>query len=718
MTKSAETAVHKLELSKLDPKSIQQELMGDDLDLEKLVVYLKSQIKFDAAEQVIDVQIQRSIDQSSTVVVSLHDYERSILNSGLLNSRLDIQIDGLWFRLVKVSRNAGSSQLDLTFEDREIALLRSYPKKGVAHNGLKFAHRSKTTRAEFILNLIREVKEVHIPVVIPELHKVLPIQKTTDAPASTPVSGQGGIPYQVNRVTEAHLNPRMNIPGVAAQYFLTVKGVPATKEQIANANTIIAVGQQMGVPRKLLVCAIMTATTESTLHNLSGGDAAHGGGKQDSAGLFQQYAPWGSYRDRTDPATSSRMFYNAAIKVYNEEPNAPLWQICADTQRPRADLRKVYDLWHVEADRTVTTYGGTADVAGANLMNPAAFGSTAADYIFYRGIPTFRGKIWKREDSWTCIKRLANEVNWRAFMVSGVFYLITDQDLIKMQPIMIIDETSPGVEGIGFDYDIGKKMATVSINAHVGRWLAPPGAVVALQHMGPVNGRWLVNDFSRSLFNPSAQINCSKQQPLLPEPATEAIQAANIPTWASGSGKTTVTDPTVDTSSGPLASAASNAEKLLHDPHWHDDNGQGRGQLMKVALGSQLFGAVGPVNLDPRVPGVILWLIQKGYRIGTYAWCTDHSNDGLHGHAGGFAVDISSINGISINTDSLQARSLVLEVGTLLHNLQGPLHPRQLITGGYGNHADLQIAENTIPNPGYYGATTMSEHCNHIHVGY
>ena len=73
-------------------------------------------------------------------------------------------------------------------------------------------------------------------------------------------------------------------------------------EQLANAQTIIAVGRQLGVPSRGWVIALSTALQESTLRNLPYGD-------RDSIGLFQQRDAWGSRADRLDPATSSRMFF-------------------------------------------------------------------------------------------------------------------------------------------------------------------------------------------------------------------------------------------------------------------------------------------------------------------------------------------------------------------------------------------------------------------------
>lgn len=76
-------------------------------------------------------------------------------------------------------------------------------------------------------------------------------------------------------------------------------------EQLANANTIIQVGNQLGASQRDITIALMTAMQESNLININYGDAAG----PDSLGLFQQRAPWGSAQARMDPAESARMFF-------------------------------------------------------------------------------------------------------------------------------------------------------------------------------------------------------------------------------------------------------------------------------------------------------------------------------------------------------------------------------------------------------------------------
>lgn len=539
------TAVKQIELSKQSRKKIQRELMGDDIDLHALVVYLKRKIQFDTADRVTDVEITRTIDAASSVTITLNDYDRTVLHSRRLHNSLDVEIDGIWFRLVKVERSIGSDDLQLTFEQREIAVLKSYPKKGAPHNGVIFSDRAGTTRAEFILRLIREVKEFDIPVVIPELHRVQPLEKAADVQtwgkgSESVAATAPGISTDVNQPTVSDQN---SSPQRQRATQLTCKGVAATKSQISNVNSILSVGQSMGANRKLLCVSIMVATQESTLNNIKGGDDAHGGGINDSAGLFQQIGSWGSYKDRTTPVTAARQFFRAAIPKEKLRPNYSASKLCSEIQRDytwnTSRQGDDYARWEQEADDWVNAFGvtGSLSTAGAgegsaadlNLMGDTSGGGS--DYMFFRGISKENDKVWAREDSWTCIRRLADEVQWRAFFISGVFYLMSDDDLFTTQPIMNFDETSRGIEGVGFDLDIGKKLSELTISARIGSWLAPPGAVVVAKNLGPASGRWIVHEFERSLFDGQpATITAAKPQAQLPEPLDDQVKTA--PTWA------------------------------------------------------------------------------------------------------------------------------------------------------------------------------------------
>lgn len=73
-------------------------------------------------------------------------------------------------------------------------------------------------------------------------------------------------------------------------------------DQLANAQTIVAVGRELNIPNEGWVVAISTALQESGLRNLPFGD-------RDSIGMFQQRDAWGSRAERLDPVVSTKMFF-------------------------------------------------------------------------------------------------------------------------------------------------------------------------------------------------------------------------------------------------------------------------------------------------------------------------------------------------------------------------------------------------------------------------
>jgi len=81
-----------------------------------------------------------------------------------------------------------------------------------------------------------------------------------------------------------------------------VEGLDA--EQVANAQLIVRVGREMGVPDRGITIALGTAMQESWLRNLDWGD-------RDSLGLFQQRpsSGWGTAAEVGDPTRSVRAFY-------------------------------------------------------------------------------------------------------------------------------------------------------------------------------------------------------------------------------------------------------------------------------------------------------------------------------------------------------------------------------------------------------------------------
>lgn len=508
--------------------------MGD-LDVGEVKLVVKDIVTTDVVDIVTGADIERSIEAASTLTFNLQDDDLAVLRSGNLKAAVDVVLDGLYFRLAGVRKT--DRQLDLVFEDREIALLRTYNKKRVVNRG-------SMTRAEFILSLIKEVKEVKIPYFIPELHKIQPIEKTTDTglasttPTSISVSDKTyGFPPGTGQPPADQHHRFPNAP------HLTVKTGAMNQTQARYADIILRTGVAMpGMNRKVLVCGMMTAIGESSLHNY---DEAHSDGA--SAGLFQQTPGFDggmSLEERMDPATAARAFYRVALRVYKDDPGAPYWDICANVQKPRFDLRvSTYAPWYTEATRIVTAWGipgGDSEIsaAAANSARDAP-GGVVGDYIYYRGKPPANGTgPWEKENSWACIQRLAEEVHWRAFFVSGTFYYLSEDWLFKQQPSLTIDEDHPAVDKIDFDYDEGKKAANITVYCHMQRWASPPGSLVKIENMGLINGRWLTSVVKRGLFEDTGTITLKKPRPKLPEPSE-----SNVPGGVDPSVPPATTDP-------------------------------------------------------------------------------------------------------------------------------------------------------------------------------
>ncbi|MER5442562.1 NlpC/P60 family protein [Streptomyces sp. NPDC002790] len=109
-----------------------------------------------------------------------------------------------------------------------------------------------------------------------------------------------------------------------------IQGLDLPAEQIPNAQTIVATGISLDVPKKGQIIAIATAMQESRLRNLASGD-------RDSLGLFQQRPSqgWGTAQQIRDPVYASEAFYKHLLKVDG-------WQQMKVTQAAQAVQKSGY----------------------------------------------------------------------------------------------------------------------------------------------------------------------------------------------------------------------------------------------------------------------------------------------------------------------------------------------------------------------------------------
>jgi hypothetical protein len=484
------------------------------------------------------ITLERTIEGGSTVVVRLLDPDRRLFAAGRTVNRarglstkqrqaqranpvevdeawdpivspgttgraVEVTLDGVTFRLVKVRYSSASGEAELTFEDRVVYWLKR-------KRGNRRAARGSCTRAEFVLSLLREIKARNYRFVCPELHVRQPIDSgasTRARPSSAPSdagSEQGG--------------------GFADNARVTVKHARATPDQRRNLHGVLSECAALGASRDVMVAAVCCVTQESTAKRLGYGDAAG----PDSRGLFQQRAPWGPAGLRLDPRGSTRLFLTGG------KGGQPGWrQKHGSLQRVPGGVERAvtavqvsvggYGQWEEEAKRTVAVWGG----ASAEGDAAAAGGSYTKSYQFTRNAD---------ETSWDAIKRLADEVGWRFFVVGNSVYYMSEEQLYARRARYEVHPDDPAVLEVAYDVDWGQPTSEVELDVVLDRWGAPPGSVVLLDGFGPPDGRWLVVSISRDYFSPTATVTCRQPGKEKLEPTSETITRGANAVGASGEG--------------------------------------------------------------------------------------------------------------------------------------------------------------------------------------
>lgn len=133
------------------------------------------------------------------------------------------------------------------------------------------------------------------------------------------------------------------------------------------------------------------------------------------------------------------------------------------------------------------------------------------------------------EDSWTALRRLADQVHWRCFSLGRIGVFAPDSWLAQGRilgpggsaPFELREHTG-GVGDIDFDVDEGKPAdtATAAITA-ARRWQLPPGAPARIRDLGAADGAWLIERVSGSLFSDQWQVSLTRRREPLPEPTGE-----------------------------------------------------------------------------------------------------------------------------------------------------------------------------------------------------
>lgn len=427
-------------------------------------------------DAILDGTLVRTIGGASTLKIEVHDHNRKLLNSVLLDERYDVRLDGLPFRFVKASSQGINSPLELTHEARAVALQREL-------KGPHKAFRDKITRAEFIARRIAEARP-RSPLVCPQLHVVQPVQN-----------------YRQSEEGKQEARERRG-KGLGDEE-LTVKGIQATRAQVEAADRALRVAESLQAPGRVMVALMAALIVESLIGDVSPnwlqiiGSTASAGGisptnlEQSVRGFLKGY-----YSGHT-----------GAIAYFNQHPDAKAYEIAQAVQASGAGAASGgaanYGPVVAEAAEFVKAYGG-GSVSTVEWVR----------YAFEQG---------RNESNWACESRLAKEVRWRLFESANWFYLLDDRDLLDSVQRMVVSDSEPGIEDTSFDYDVGKEVTELRVRCRARQWAAPPGSVAEVRRHGPANGRYLVHRIEAPLRRRNTLCDIILRRPTepLPEPTPE-----------------------------------------------------------------------------------------------------------------------------------------------------------------------------------------------------
>lgn len=466
----------------------EKQLLVDDVMLRKLLLDVAQPGVYGIPieESAISGDIIRSMEAPNQVSLTIHDAGSAILRSKKLQSEdgrlraVDIELDGLTFRLVQVRKQG--HDLVMTFEQIETVWMKS--RKGPR----KAASRAKTTRAQYILSLVRESKKgrPRIKTRIHELDKIQPIAKLTEQERED----------RKSRSRRRSERDRERAPG-----FNSRKVAGLNERQTERVEECLIVADRERAPERAVLAMLAAMAGESDFGENLGSRGT----------TFQTLAiPESKLGTQAYHFLRGGNSFLAGGAIGAARDN-PLWTI--GTIASKVEISDAsgnhYDAYVPLARRILKEWGGGGGGSGSK---PASY---RKQYAF---------KVDKDETYWDAIQRLASEVNWRAFMAGDTFRYISEEDLFKSRPRYRFSEDSDGISNIDFDWDYHKPAATATVTCRIRRWAMVPGTVVYIDGLGAASGKWLVLETRRNIFSAEATVSLKRPMREKMEPRSELVE--------------------------------------------------------------------------------------------------------------------------------------------------------------------------------------------------
>lgn len=425
--------------------------------------------------------LTRTCHGASTLELSIEDPKGNLVRNPLMQEAHRVELDGLQWVLVKVSRQGRAAPLELTYEPLLAYRLKQIP-------GPHKAFRDEMTRAEFAQSLAFMLKP-HPVFISPELHRIQPIASAKQGKAAQ---------------AEAETARSEGIGEGAVN--LKIKGTAAHAAEKNAGDRALRVAAAEGAPRKARVAMMLALIVESLIGRVAPNWYEI---EPESVSGFK-----GDPLDLEEATMGFLRGYNAgtrgAIEVAESHPDMRAYEITQTVQRSGAGLPSKgaanYGPWTEEAEAWVE--------AGPEASGASVSGRETQRYAYSQSA---------EESNWKALARLAGEVKWDFFESAGWLYFLSEPSLLKSHKRAHITASTPWVIDTGFDYDVGKENAELTVEALAKNWAAPPGSVITVAEHGIADGAYIIGSIEAPLERPNGicQITCHRPVEPLPEPAAQ-----------------------------------------------------------------------------------------------------------------------------------------------------------------------------------------------------
>ncbi|HEY7419461.1 MAG TPA: peptidoglycan DD-metalloendopeptidase family protein [Ktedonobacteraceae bacterium] len=521
-------------------------------------------VKTNIRPSVTDAVFEDSIDKTNTFTLTVHDPDWELLNTGALQEVIDLnpgKIPKLWYRLDSFTVN--DDTITLVFATRNAVYL-SY------HHHAYKASRKRVTRAQFILSMLRKVKITKIPFHCPQLNVRQPVATQTESE----------IAAQNHRA-----------PGFTASDKITVGGQTANQTQRDCISEVIRAGVAAAAPGLVIVSAICCVEVESVANtNVGVYSPSH-----PYKGAFQQNPKYGW------PATGNVYkdalgYYKAAIPKFRKNPNVDMGLFVQSVQGAYGGVNWDYP-FKINKHRQEAQHAYNAYNTGIPVNDPGSGQvEVVGNYEFGIGLKDPDGGVFN-ESYLAAAYRLADKVGWSFFWVRDTAYYMSEHDMFKAKSRARLRRGVHGVESVNFTWDqsptsfdenfprgASQHFNQMTLSVRMDKWVCPLGTVVNFDEGGPAEGKWLVTNIRRSMFDSLGEIILSKPIKEKKEPLVKTTK--NVATGSNPANDSTGNVPSTGEWDYPLEVRGRligfpNDPGSTHDPHvgsgrggylWQDDN--------------------------------------------------------------------------------------------------------------------------------------------------